>query len=114
MNIAITNFNFKSKEISPLLGTFNDYEIKRVDYCINISFENFGLSNIKNKREKHRAHNRCITDTSRLYALCFSLLTPEGVHAVKPDVYCVTFFTLSVTFCPAGTWACFKIGLKGL
>ena len=85
MNIAITNFNFKSKEISPLLGTFNDYEIKRVDYCINISLENFGLSNTKNKREKHRAHNRCITDTSRLYALCFSLLTPEGVHAVKPQ-----------------------------
>lgn len=41
MNIAITNFNFKSKEISPLLGTFNDYEIKRVDYCINISLDEF-------------------------------------------------------------------------
>ena len=41
MNIAITNFNFESKEISPLLGTFNDYEIKRVDYCINISLDEF-------------------------------------------------------------------------
>ena len=41
MNIAITNFNFKSKEISPLSGTFNDYEIKRVDYCINISLDEF-------------------------------------------------------------------------
>ena len=51
----------------------------------NSILENFGLSNTKNKREKHRAHNRCITDTSRLYALCFSLLTPEGVHAIKPQ-----------------------------
>ena len=60
---------------------------KKVLYydCTNYYLENFGLSNTKNKREKHRAHNRCITDTSRLYALCFSLLTPEGVHAVKPQ-----------------------------
>lgn len=28
--------------------------------------------------------------------------------------YRVTFFTLSVTFRPVGTWAFFKIGLKGL
>ena len=53
--------------------------------CTNYYLENFGLSNTKNKREKHRAYNRCIADTSRLYALCFSLLTPEGVHAVKPQ-----------------------------
>ncbi len=35
MNMAIINFNNKMKRISPLLGTFNDYSIKRVDYCIN-------------------------------------------------------------------------------
>lgn len=60
---------------------------KKVLYydCTNYYLENFGLSNTKNKREKHRAYNRCIADTSRLYALCFSLLTPEGVHAVKPQ-----------------------------
>ena len=41
MNIAIINFNDNSKKISPLLGTFNDYEIKRVDYCINIRLGDF-------------------------------------------------------------------------
>ena len=41
MNIAIANFNFISKEASPLLGTFNNYEIKRVDYCINIRLGDF-------------------------------------------------------------------------
>ena len=41
MNIAIVNFNDKSKKISSLLGTFNDYKIKRVDYCINICLNDF-------------------------------------------------------------------------
>ena len=41
MNIAIANFNFISKEASPLLGTFEDYEIKRIDYCINICLSDF-------------------------------------------------------------------------
>ena len=41
MNIAIINFNDNSKKISSLLGTFNDYRIKRVDYCINIRLGDF-------------------------------------------------------------------------
>ena len=41
MNIAIINFNDSSKKISSLLGTFNDYRIKRVDYCINICLNDF-------------------------------------------------------------------------
>ena len=41
MNIAIINFNNESKKISSLLGTFNDYRIKRVDYCINICLNDF-------------------------------------------------------------------------
>lgn len=41
MNIAIVNFNDESKKISPLLGTFNDYKIKRVDYCINVCLNDF-------------------------------------------------------------------------
>lgn len=41
MNIAIFNFNDESKKISSLLGTFNDYRIKRVDYCINICLNDF-------------------------------------------------------------------------
>lgn len=39
MNIAIVNF--ESQKISSLLGTFNDYKIKRVDYCINICLNDF-------------------------------------------------------------------------
>ncbi len=35
MKMAIINFNNEMKKISPLLGTFYDYNIKRVDYCIN-------------------------------------------------------------------------------
>lgn len=35
MNMAIINFNNEMKKISPLLKTFYDYSIKRVDYCIN-------------------------------------------------------------------------------
>lgn len=83
--------------ISPLtLTVLGDWAQKNFDVDLednsgvlhtypNFNLENFGLSNTKNKREKHRAYNRCIADTSRLYALCFSLLTPEGVHAVKPQ-----------------------------
>lgn len=41
MNIAITNFNFESQKISPLLQNFNDYKITRVDYCVNISLDEF-------------------------------------------------------------------------
>ena len=41
MNVAIVNFNHESNKISSLLGTFNDYKIKRVDYCINICLDDF-------------------------------------------------------------------------
>lgn len=41
MNGAIINFYYESKKISPLLGRFNDYRIKRVDYCINICLDDF-------------------------------------------------------------------------
>lgn len=37
MNVAIVNFNDISKRISPLLGTFENYVIRRVDYCVNFS-----------------------------------------------------------------------------
>lgn len=39
MNVAITNFNDISKEISPLLYTFRDYTFKRIDYCVNFSLD---------------------------------------------------------------------------
>ena len=86
LDVLGTECDFIQSEVyknSSFLGKRND-KILYYD-CTNYYLENFGLSNTKNKREKHRAHNRCITDTSRLYALCFSLLTPEGVHAVKPQ-----------------------------
>lgn len=35
MKMAIITFNDEVKKISPLLKTFHDYNIKRVDYCIN-------------------------------------------------------------------------------
>lgn len=35
MEAAITNFNLISSRISPLLGTFENYQITRIDYCIN-------------------------------------------------------------------------------
>lgn len=35
MKMAVITFNNEMKKISPLLRTFNDYNIKRVDYCIN-------------------------------------------------------------------------------
>lgn len=41
MNCAIANFNNESKKISPLLYQFKDYKIDRIDYCINISLDEF-------------------------------------------------------------------------
>ncbi len=35
MDMAIINFKDESKKISPILGTFDNYTIKRIDYCIN-------------------------------------------------------------------------------
>ncbi len=37
MDVAIANFNSISQRISPLLKTFNEYSLKRIDYCINLS-----------------------------------------------------------------------------
>lgn len=37
MHDAIANFNLISRSISPLLGTFERYIFKRIDYCINFS-----------------------------------------------------------------------------
>lgn len=37
MEAAITNFDSISKSISPLLGTFKNYKLKRIDYCVNFS-----------------------------------------------------------------------------
>lgn len=39
MNIAITNFNDESKKISRLLGSFPDYRITRIDYCVNLRLD---------------------------------------------------------------------------
>lgn len=41
MNLTIINFNTESKKISPLLYQFNDYKIDRIDYCVNISLDEF-------------------------------------------------------------------------
>lgn len=41
LNMAIVNFNCESRKISSLLGTFFDYKIKRIDYCINICLDDF-------------------------------------------------------------------------
>lgn len=35
MTVAIDNFNLISKSISPVLGTFEQYTLQRIDYCIN-------------------------------------------------------------------------------
>lgn len=35
MAMAIDNFNLISKNISPVLGTFEQYTLQRIDYCIN-------------------------------------------------------------------------------
>jgi len=37
MNAAIVNFNSISQSISPILRTFDQYSLKRIDYCINFS-----------------------------------------------------------------------------
>lgn len=37
MVAAIANFNSILQSISPLLKTFEDYSLKRIDYCINLS-----------------------------------------------------------------------------
>lgn len=37
METAIKKFNLESERISPLLKSFDDYSIKRVDYCINFA-----------------------------------------------------------------------------
>jgi hypothetical protein len=39
MEPAINKFDTISQEISPLLGVFNRYIIKRIDYCINFSVD---------------------------------------------------------------------------
>ena len=44
MNIAIINFYFTCQKISPLLGKFHDYKIKRIDYCVNICLDDFKIS----------------------------------------------------------------------
>lgn len=44
MKIAIINFCFKCQKISPLLGKFHDYKIKRIDYCVNICLDDFKIS----------------------------------------------------------------------
>jgi len=39
MNVAIVNFNDESQKISPLLRTFDDYVLRRIDYCINLQLD---------------------------------------------------------------------------
>lgn len=39
MDDAITNFNLLSQEISPILGSFDDYKLTRIDYCANFSLK---------------------------------------------------------------------------
>lgn len=41
INLATVNFNRISQEISPLLHSFSDYRITRIDYCVNISLDEF-------------------------------------------------------------------------
>lgn len=41
MGCAVGSFNNISKEISPLLYSFYDYQITRIDYCANISLDEF-------------------------------------------------------------------------
>ena len=43
IDLAATNFNEISHEISPLLHSFTDYRITRIDYCVNISLDEFFL-----------------------------------------------------------------------
>ena len=39
INLATDNFNKISHEISPLLHSFSNYRITRIDYCVNISLD---------------------------------------------------------------------------
>ena len=39
MDVAITNFNRISQSISPILGSFDDYKLTRIDYCVNLSLK---------------------------------------------------------------------------
>ncbi|MCH5268866.1 MAG: hypothetical protein J1E62_11085 [Lachnospiraceae bacterium] len=39
MSVAIPNFDCISKEISPILQTFNCYTLSRIDYCINFCID---------------------------------------------------------------------------
>ena len=39
IDLATDNFNKISHEISPLLHSFTDYRITRIDYCVNISLD---------------------------------------------------------------------------
>jgi len=41
LKVAITNFNHECKKISPLLKHFEDYNIKRIDYCVNFCLDEF-------------------------------------------------------------------------
>lgn len=41
MRLSIVNFNIESKKISPLLHNFLDYQITRIDYCVNICLDDF-------------------------------------------------------------------------
>lgn len=41
IDLAAANFNEISHEISPLLHSFTDYRITRIDYCVNISLDKF-------------------------------------------------------------------------
>lgn len=43
IDLAAANFNEISQEISPLLHSFFDYHITRIDYCVNISLDEFIL-----------------------------------------------------------------------
>jgi len=47
MERAISKFNAISETISPLLGTFDDYSFKRIDYCVN-----FYLPELFNQNDK--------------------------------------------------------------
>lgn len=37
LSVAITNFNLISKQISPVLGAFEQYTLQRIDYCVNFA-----------------------------------------------------------------------------
>lgn len=41
IDLASDNFNNISQKISPLLHSFSDYRISRIDYCVNFSLDEF-------------------------------------------------------------------------